>query len=286
MLISQLTDIHLGFEQGNPDEPNLRRLKAVLAHLAQGPNRPDLLLLTGDLTEHGDAASYRALAGAIADCPFPVWPMLGNHDDRQAFFEIFPQCAGELDGQDGFAQFAIALEGFRILALDTHQPGRHGGGFCEARAAWLRAQLTSHSQVPTLIAMHHPPVESGIVWMDPNPAEPWIARFAAAIADQRQVRAITCGHVHRPIYTGWNGVPVMVCPSVAPTVALDLSPLDAAHADERALIVDAPPAYALHRWDGRNLVSHIEQVPGGTVLARFDSALAPMIGAMMGERAV
>lgn len=282
MLIAQLTDIHLGFERGNPDEPNLRRLKAVLAHLAQGPNRPDLLLLTGDLTEHGDAASYRALAGAIADCPFPVWPMLGNHDDRQVFFETFPQAAGP----DGFAHFAIALEGFRILALDTHQPGRHGGGFCEARAAWLREELTQHPEVPTLIAMHHPPVASGIAWMDPDPAEPWIARFAEAIADQHQLRAITCGHVHRPIYTGWNGVPVMVCPSVAPALALDLSPVDPAVADGRALIVDAPPAYALHRWDGRNLVTHIEQVPGGAVLARFDAGLQPMIGAMMGERAV
>jgi 3',5'-cyclic AMP phosphodiesterase CpdA len=282
MLIAQLTDIHLGFERGNPDEPNLRRLKAVLARLAQGPNRPDLLLLTGDLTEHGDAPSYRVLAKAIADCPFPVWPMIGNHDDRQAFFEIFP----DIPSQGGFAHYAIAGAGFRILALDTHEPGRHGGGFCAERAAWLRAELTAHPEVPTLIAMHHPPVVSGIAWMDPDPAEPWIARFAEAIAGQRQVRAIICGHVHRSIQTGWNSVPVMVCPSVAPAVALDLSPLDPAHADGRALIADEPPGLALHRWDGRNIVSHIEYVPGGNVLACFEPALAPMISAMMGERAV
>ena len=66
MLIAQVTDIHLGFEPGNPAEFNRQRLDQVLSALIDGPNRPDLLLATGDLTEHGDADSYRALAQAFA----------------------------------------------------------------------------------------------------------------------------------------------------------------------------------------------------------------------------
>ena len=78
MLIAQITDIHIGFDKGNPDEHNMVRLRAVLGHLVNGPNRPDLLLLSGDLTEDGAPADYARLAEAVAICPFPVWPMTGN----------------------------------------------------------------------------------------------------------------------------------------------------------------------------------------------------------------
>ena len=66
MLIAQITDIHIGFDKGNPDEHNMVRLRAVLGHLVNGPNRPDLLLLSGDLTEDGAPADYARLAEAVA----------------------------------------------------------------------------------------------------------------------------------------------------------------------------------------------------------------------------
>src|SRR3546814_7660429 len=44
--------------------------------------------------------------------------------------------------------------------LDTFEQGRHGGAFCERRAAWLAAQLSAHRTTPTLIFMHHPPLRS------------------------------------------------------------------------------------------------------------------------------
>ena len=289
LLIAQITDIHLGFDRGNADEPNLRRFLSVLAHLKTGPNRPDLLLLTGDLTEHGDAASYHALARAVADCPFPVWPIPGNHDNRAAFLACLP----DTPRQGPFAQYALEYRHFRILCLDTHEPGRHGGGFCATRATWLRAELAAHPHVPTLIAMHHPPIVSGIDWMDPDPAEPWITRFAEAISGHGsgqgsgqggQLQGILCGHLHRAIHASFAGVPVLVSPSSAPAVTLDLSPIDPETPDERAVITDEPPAYALHRWDGRNLVSHFDYLTNGAVLARFDASLQATIRAGFAER--
>ena len=71
MLIGQISDIHIGFEPGNPDEPNMHRLRAVIERLFDGPNRIDLLLLTGDLTENGDEASYAAIAAALGICALP-----------------------------------------------------------------------------------------------------------------------------------------------------------------------------------------------------------------------
>ncbi len=280
MLIGQITDIHIGFEPGNPDEPNMHRLNAVLERLFDGPNRPDLLLLTGDLTENGDADSFARLAAALRSAPCPVWPIPGNHDTRAALFAEFPQVRP--DG--GFAQYALDTGELRLLLLDTLDPGRHGGGFCDARAAWLSAQLSAHPDRPTVIAMHHPPFVSGIDWMDPDPGEPWIARFAAATRGHPQIRAILCGHLHRNVVTGWNGAPLIVCPSTAPSVALDLSPIDPAQPDDRALVRDAPPGYALHWWDGSGLVSHFERVGGYEAVARYDEHLQQMIRSMLAER--
>jgi 3',5'-cyclic-AMP phosphodiesterase len=267
VLIGQITDIHIGFAPDNPDEPNMRRLEAVLGQLVNGPNRPDLLLLTGDLTE-------------LQTCPIPVWPIPGNHDERAAFAEFFPQ----VTLTDGFAHYAIDAGDLRILMLDTIESGRHGGAFCTSRAAWLSAELQAHRDRPTVIAMHHPPFAAGIDWMDPDPAEAWIARFAEATRGYDQIQAVLCGHLHRPIVTRWNGAPLIVCPSSAPALALDLRSVDPDQPDGRALITDEPPAYALHRWDGDSFVTHFESVGGFPALASFDAALQPMIRGMLAER--
>ncbi|RVQ66383.1 phosphodiesterase [Croceicoccus ponticola] len=280
MLIAQITDIHLGFEHNRLDEPNRLRFDRLLANLVEGPDRPDLLLLTGDLTEHGDIESFRALADAVRDLPFPVWPMPGNHDKRGALLETFPNLAGE----SGFIQYALDLAGLRIVMLDTCEPGRHGGAFCEVRADWLARELAAHRETPTLIAMHHPPAQTGIAWMDVDPHEPWLARLADVLHGQNQVLGIICGHLHRAIVTVWQGIPLAVCPSSAPALALDLNAIDPARPDNRALIVDALPAYALHLWTGSSLVTHFASLDEDPVLARFDSKMQPLIADMMAER--
>ena len=58
MLIAQITDIHLGFDPDNPAEYNRKRLDEVLDVLIDGPNRPDLLLATGDVTDRASMIEF------------------------------------------------------------------------------------------------------------------------------------------------------------------------------------------------------------------------------------
>ncbi len=280
MLIGQITDLHIGFDLGNPNEANLTRLESVLARLNDGPDRPDLLLLTGDLTEHGNAESYARLVEALPACPVPAWPIPGNHDQRAAMLAAFPQV--RLEG--GFIQYAIEQDGLRILMLDTLEPGRHGGAFCSARADWLRSELAAHPETPTLIVMHHPPFPAGIAWMDPDPEEPWVRRFAEAIGGHDQILEITCGHVHRAVVSCWQGHTTMICPSTAPAVVLNLSGIDPEHPDGRVLIADELPGFALHHWDGRRLASHLAYADSARALAIYDQSLQPMIRGILAER--
>jgi len=266
MLIAQMTDIHIGFSPTEEvEELNYSRFRKTLERLREGPNQPDMLVLSGDITEYGDVESFEKTARLAAGCPFPVWPMVGNHDSREGLLHAFPNVQ-PADG--GFIHYTLEHEGLRIVLLDTFEPGRHGGAFCAARQAWLAARLDEAPDTPTLIFMHHPPVVSGIDWMDPGAGDDWIQRFGAVVEGRRQVLAIHCGHLHRPLAASIRGIPLGVTPSVAPLVSLDLRATDPDNPDERDLITTEPPTYALHRWDGATLASHYECVSDWHVIAR------------------
>ena len=282
MLIAQLTDIHIGFDpETQPEELNRTRFRATLARVFETPNAPDLLVLSGDLTDHGDADSFARIATLLADVPCPILPLVGNHDTREELLRAFPGCSQ----QNGFVHYVVERDGLAVICLDTLEPGRHGGAFCADRRDWLRARLGALGGLPVLIFMHHPPVISGIDWMDPAPDETWLVNFGEAVAGHEDhILAIHCGHLHRPLAARFRGIPLGVTPSVAPLVALDLSPIDQDRADNRALITTEPPTYALHRWDGRELVTHYETVSDWQVLASYGEHLKPMIREMFAER--
>ncbi|HUQ13773.1 MAG TPA: phosphodiesterase [Novosphingobium sp.] len=282
MLIAQLTDIHLGFEPDSPREFNRVRLDAALAALVALDPLPDLMLATGDLVDRGDVASYARLREAFEALPFPVHFALGNHDIRANFAAVFP----EAGFTDGFLQYVLDTPALRIVVLDTLEEGRHGGAFCETRAAWLSARLDEERDKPTLIVQHHPPIEVGIAWMNTDPAEPWVDRLSECVAGRDNVIGLVCGHVHRAITTQWHGLTIAVCPSTAPQVALDLRPIDCDRPDGRPLIVADPPAYALHWWNGRELIGHYQTAEDHEVLARYDAGLQEMIRHMLAERPV
>jgi Icc protein len=282
MLIAQISDVHLGFDQGNPDELNRKRLDTTLRTLCELVPRPDLLIATGDLADTGDdAISYARLKDAVAGLPFPVYYALGNHDGRDAFRAAFP----DLAMPDGFLQYAIDDRDLRILVLDTLEEGRHGGAFCETRADWLRARLAEAPHRPTLLVLHHPPIESGHSWMTENPDSAWVKRLEAIVAGQSNVVAVVAGHLHRPVVAQWAGTTLAVCPSTAPQVALDFQPIDPNRPDDRAMIVADPPWFAIHHWNGDRLVTHFDTAEAHEILARYGPDLQPLVRLLAEEKA-
>ncbi|GAB5489332.1 MAG: phosphodiesterase [Parasphingorhabdus sp.] len=280
MLMAQVTDIHLGFDPDNPAEFNRKRLDQALKMLCEMTPQPDMLLATGDLVDRGDQESYQRLEDAFSDLPFPVHMCLGNHDLREPFLKQFPNSPTA----DGFVQYEIDDGPLRLLFLDTLEEGRHGGSFCEVRAAWLEQRLTEKQDKPTILVLHHPPVESGIDWMNTHPDEPWVARLADTVAGHYQVKGMITGHLHRNISTWWRNISLAICASTAPQVALDLNPIDPENPDGRNMIVADPPAIALHWWNGRQLISHFDAADEHVMLARYDENLQPLVRALLAER--
>jgi 3',5'-cyclic-AMP phosphodiesterase len=279
MLVAQITDLHLGFDSEDPSEFNRRRLDRVIDTLCDMAYKPDVLFITGDLVDRGDVTSYRRLRTAIAACPFPVHLCVGNHDDRDNLAEVFP----ELRFEGGFLNYVVDQGPLRFIVLDTLEPGRHGGAFCARRAAWLSAKLAEAPDRPTVIILHHPPVETGIAWLTTPLDDPWVARLDAALAGHNQIVGMMSGHVHRAIVTGWKRRPLTICSSTAPQVALELGPIDPDRPDGRPMIVADAPAFALHYWNGEGLVTHFATAEEHVTLARYDEGLQPMVRGMLAE---
>ncbi len=281
-LVAQITDLHIGFDRDNPHELNVRRLNMVIDQLNAMRPKPSLLMVTGDLVERGDDIdAYRHMVALVGRWEGPVLWAIGNHDSREGFRQLLPAVPTD---KHGFVQYELDHGGVRWIVLDTLDPGRHGGMICEQRAAWLKARLRERKDTPTILVLHHPPVDTGIDWMSALSCEVWVQRLEAVVRPAKQVVGMISGHVHRPIATSFGGKQLSSCSSTAPWVALDLEDIDPKNPDGRALIIGDPPAFALHYWNGERLLTHFDIAGPRNVLASYDTTALPMIRDFIRER--
>ena len=222
MLIAQITDLHIGFDRDNPHELNVRRLNMVIDHISEMVPKPDLLIVSGDMVENGDdKRAYRHMEALVKRWQGPLLWAIGNHDSREGMLEVLPEVPTD---ENGFIQYEMEQGGLRFLVVDSLDPGRHGGMVCELRAKWLRTRLREKKEMPTIIVMHHPPVDTGITWMSALPCEEWVRRVEKAIRPQAGCRDLA-GHVHRPIATVLRKrlvVAASTAPLVAPTLMMSI----------------------------------------------------------------
>jgi 3',5'-cyclic-AMP phosphodiesterase len=244
--VLQLTDPHVGADW-RPAAP-LDTLRAVIATVRALPDRPQAVLVTGDLTNDGKAEQYAQLAAALAELELPLYVLAGNHDSRPALRAAF-----DVPGEgDALIQYAIELDGLRVVMLDTQRSGEPGGELGPDRLAWLAGELSSRRNTPTLVAMHHPPIITGIEAMDaiglPDADR---AGLATVLEEHPQVIGVVAGHVHRTITGSIAGRPVVTIPSTYAQLMLDLTRSD-------LQMVDAPLGFGLHLIVAGRLVSHVE----------------------------
>jgi len=268
MLIAQITDLHIGFDGPDITDKNTERFKEVLDHVQNLSVTPDLLLFTGDLVEGGNNWAYKRIKSLLDPINIPKYFVMGNHDNRDLFEETFK--TGLFNS--GFLNYTIENYDLRIVVLDSLKPGYHGAGFCETRANWLAETLEEQPSRPTLIVLHHPPIDSGIGWLTSSPEMPWVQRFTQTISKYDNIIQILSGHIHRNISQRLGNTLVTVSHAVAPGVALDLSPIDPAKPDNRVLLTDAAGGYSLHDWSGKVLTTHPVNLAVVKPLVRYDEA--------------
>ena len=243
-LIAQLTDVHIG----GPQPDNGERFSAAVDEINRMTRQPDLVLLTGDLTHNGAPAEWRELTDRLAQLEAPFHAIAGNHD----------QGIDELAGHR-----TLDLDPLHLVLLDTSS-----NEVSPDDASWLDQRLTQASDRPVVIAMHHPPFETGIWWMDCVGLK-HASRIEAVVRRHPQVIKVLAGHVHRPIQSAWGPCSLWACPATSVAIAPDLDP------DHAPAETAEPPSFSLHAYtnDGA-MVTHV--VPVGPAAARSAiGAVAP-----------
>ncbi len=244
MIVAQLSDIHADGSAGR-----LERLDQVLAWLK--PLRPDAIIVSGDLAEREHAASYDAVANRLDDAGAPFYVVPGNVDDHAALSRVFGT-AMNWDSRRPLNCVGRIGEALRVIGLDVTVAGAHHGDAAPV-LDWLTGVL-DEAAPPALIFQHQHPFLCGIDDKDRNICRNG-DRLAEVIGKSRSpVLALTCGHVHRPMFTRFADRPASMAPSVTRANKLRL--------DGREPAISDPPGLLVHHVRDGRLVSHVVMVGG------------------------
>lgn len=220
---------------------------------------PAAVLLTGDLAEAGDAASYRRVRAQADRFAVPVLAVAGNHDDRAALREHLLGAGPSAAPLDT----VVEVDGLRIVVLDSTVPGHGHGELRPAQLSWLAAELARPAPHGTVLALHHPPLPS---------TSRFTARIAlrdraalAAVLAGTDVRIVLAGHTHVTSAGALAGIPVWT--GAATSAVWDgLAPAGTAR------VVHAPVVSRVDLFDGGEVIA--TAVPVGAPVAN-GVALAP-----------
>lgn len=255
LTIAQITDLHITTDKDPVNKArNEERLRTVLKAIHAREPRPVAIIASGDLVDRGEPEEYLELRRIFQDVTIPLYLGVGNHDLRAPFHTAFPETPID---KNGFVQYAADLGGIRLVMCDTLDEGKNDGAFCRKRAQWLKQTLREDRRTPTIVALHHPPIISGIQWMDPEPNAPWILRLAKVLKNRKQVKTVICGHIHRAFHGMLAGQMISASPATSIQLTLNLTPVNMRVPDHREILVDEPPGYSLFMWEKGEFIVHV-----------------------------
>lgn len=261
MLIAQLSDLHVrprGVPAARVVETNMLVERALAAVAALNP-RPDVVVVSGDVTECGRPEEYEMAAKLFRRyLSMPVFVVPGNHDRRDHFRTHLAHMPGVTEDPD-FVQYVADDYPVRLVMLDSVVPEAGYGLLCQKRLAFLDGTLSAAPTKPTMLVLHHPPMLTGSPGMDGI----WLrntAELGALLEKHPQVERILTGHHHRGIVGRLGHAIVIVAPAVVHQTELNFT------AGIEDQLVLEPPAYLLHlhQPDG-GIASHtlyVERFPG------------------------
>ena len=165
---------------------------------------PQVLVLTGDLSENASVESYGRLADWATQFGCRVWWIPGNHDDPGIMAGPF--------GAAGFEAGPLVHAGdWQFLLLDSTWPNDPGG---ELDADRLAAWDDLDPARPLGVFVHHQPLSVGAHWIDKvgmrAPGRLWDRLQAGP-----RPAFIAFGHVHQRFRQVYDGVECLAAPSTA-----------------------------------------------------------------------
>lgn len=193
--LALLSDTHVGGDRERAKNPrgfdpweNLNRVVPDI--IARSPRG---VILNGDAaSREGLAEDYQELKKLLEPLSraAPVYIGFGNHDDRANFKKVFTSPTGLDAGVPNHRALIVEESFLRFIVLDSLLYVNKAAGLLgEHQRAWLIEYLTTHTEKPAILFVHHTLGEGDGDLLDAN-------RLFELIRPHRQVKAIFYGHSH------------------------------------------------------------------------------------------
>lgn len=275
-----MSDTHItpppqGRYGGEDAAQNFRRVIAA----ARGLDiEPEFFVISGDLTERGEVESYEKLFALVLEVEeegFPVLPALGNHDNRENFYNVF---LGEACREDDRYCYSSDLGGLRVIVLDSLVRGQGYGELGREQLKWLSEELSRpEPALGSVIVLHHPPIQTGATWVD-----------GFNLVDREELYDVLSGHPVLGLLSGHTHYPSLgrfgnTISATAPGVANFCDP-----SSQNGLRTIAGAGFNMVSVRGRDLAVHPVILPGTQHVLRYenDRAIAQAVAGMENLQAV
>jgi 3',5'-cyclic AMP phosphodiesterase CpdA len=187
--IIQVSDLHFGAILPTTLEPLLAFMHAA---------KPDLVIISGDLSQRASAAQCREAAAYLARMPMPRLVIPGNHD--VPLYNLFRRFLSPLDEYERYISTDHApsfIDGeIAVVGLNSARSVTIKGGSLRAEQVSVAVDQLGHATAGQvrIVVTHHPfdiPVAlSGVEVVDR-------AREAVQSFQQRDVDLFLTGHLHQ-----------------------------------------------------------------------------------------
>lgn len=185
------------------------------------------ILIAGDLTRGGNEIQHRYVSSLFADFEketgIQIYIVPGNHDyydsatTRSIFREYYYDFGYDealAEDKDTASYTADICDGYRLIAVDSNDPGNDGDGITDSLLAWIEEQASqAHKDGREIIyMMHHSLLEH--LYMGKLLMKDFVVRDSEKIAEkfaQWGIQYVFTGHEHGNDvagYTGKNGAAV------------------------------------------------------------------------------
>jgi len=182
-------------------------LKSVIGAARSYWHQPDLIILTGDLSQDETAGSYRKLKELFCVFQCPIYYLPGNHDLPEVMDPILTRAPAAFS-----ADRSVVAGDWQIVLLNSRVEGRVEGRLPPDELSYLERCLAGRPDLNAIVCLHHSPVSIGVPWMDEialtNPEDLF------AVLDRFQVvRAVVWGHIHQEFESSQGAVRLLAAPS-------------------------------------------------------------------------
>lgn len=217
-LVYLLNDTHIG-EKHPEDSPVPSHLRQIVTELVKRPRKPACVLINGDLAlKDGQPGDYRHLGKLLLplqQAGIETHLTLGNHDNRDVFYEILKEQRPESPPVASRHIAIVETQYANFFLLDSLQetmvtPGTIG----ESQLDWLAGALDRLSAKPAIIMTHHNPRLGGDPLHFPgglvDSQELW-----SVIGPRKWVKAYIHGHIHDRSYAEHEGIHILNTPATS-----------------------------------------------------------------------